>query len=88
MMHEIDGSGGKRQPSSREEHMAYFPSVHLQSFICVCAEMLWSGTGEIVGVGTRAIVVVDYFSRGLSFSKDQSINSGFTIRVVDPILPV
>ena len=41
---------GGRQPSSREAPTACFPSPHLQSFICVCAEMLsWS---ELVPVCT------------------------------------
>ena len=32
---------GGRQPSSSEAHTECFSSPHLQSFICMCAEMLW-----------------------------------------------
>ena len=51
---------GGKQPSSREAHTARFSSPHLQSSICVCAEMLWHG--ELVRIRSRAIAVVDYFS--------------------------
>ena len=32
---------GAGQPSGCEAHTECFPSPHLQSFICMCAEMLW-----------------------------------------------
>ena len=41
---------GGRQPPSHEAHTACFFSPRLQSFICVCAEMLWSN--EFVRVCT------------------------------------
>ena len=55
---------GEKQPSSREAHIPCFPSAHLQSLTCVCAKFLWSG--ELVGVHSRTIAVVGFFSRGLS----------------------
>ena len=76
---------GRRQPSAREVHTTCVASTYLQTFTCVCAEMLWYG--ELVRVRSRAIaVVVSFFSRALF--KQQSVNWGFIMRVVDPILPV
>ena len=61
---------GGRQPSLLEAHTAWFPSPHLQSLICVCAEMLWCS--ELVHVRSGTIAVVDCFSRELC-SKLQSV---------------
>ena len=41
---------GGRHPSLLEAHMVWFPASHLQSLICVCAEMLWCS--ELVRVCT------------------------------------
>ena len=55
---------GERQPSLLEAHTAWFPPPHLQSLLCVSAEMLWC-SDSCMYVRSRAIAVADYFSREL-----------------------
>ena len=60
LMHETDGSEGEDVPPG-VKRTRRFPWAHLQIIICVCSEILWSG--ELVGVRSRAIAVVDYFKK-------------------------
>ena len=67
LMHEVDGSDGGSQPSPREAYTACFPSPHVQSIICVCAEMLWCSEPVRVHIYVRgrSIAFGHYFSREL-----------------------
>ena len=84
-MHEIDGSEGEDSPPRVKHTRRVFPRPTYKAS-SACAVRCSGAANSCVYVRVRAIAVVDYVSRELLF-KNLSANSGFMIRVVDPILP-
>ena len=83
LIHEIDGSEGEdNTPRVKRTRRAFPRPTYNASF--ACADMLWRG--EPVRVRCRPTAVVDLFRENLAHQTN--CNSGFIVRVVDPILPV
>ena len=82
LTHDIGESEGEDSPSCVKRTRRVFPRPTNKG-LYACAEILWCV--ELVRARSRA-TAVQYFARNLF--KKQSVNSGFTIRVVDSILPV
>ena len=85
LMHEIDLSEGGDNPARAKRTRHDFPRP-IYNASSACALNCSGAANSCECVRSRAIVGVVIFSR--TIFKTQSVHSGFTIRVVDPILLV